>query len=148
MSEASEPNPDPSEGALRVLVSNRQAHEVDANGLSELAVRVLRGEGVTGPAELSLSFVEAAEMADLHVRFMGEEGPTDVLAFEMDEHGLLGDVVVCPEEAARNNPDVGAELKLLVAHGVLHLLGHDHQEEDGRRAMWAKQEAYSGVRTP
>ena len=148
MSEESGPNLDPSEGDVRVLLSNRQAREVDANGLSELAVLVLRGEGVTGPAELSLSFVEPAEMADLHVRFMGKEGPTDVLAFDMDEHGLLGDVVVCPEEAAHNNPDVAAELKLLVAHGVLHLLGHDHQEEEDRRAMWAKQEAYSGVRTP
>jgi probable rRNA maturation factor len=148
MSEESGPNLDPSEGDVRVLVSNRQAREVDANGLSELAVLVLRGEGVTGPAELSLSFVEPAEMADLHVRFMGEEGPTDVLAFGMDDRGLLGDVVVCPEEAARNNPDLGAELRLLVAHGVLHLLGHDHQEEGDRRAMWAKQEAYSGVRTP
>jgi probable rRNA maturation factor len=76
---------------------------------------------------------------------MGEEGATDVLSFPMDEDGLLGDVVIAPAEAARNNPDVEAELRLLVAHGVLHLLGYDHEEEAERRVMWGKQALYSRV---
>jgi probable rRNA maturation factor len=86
------------------------------------------------------------EIEDLHVRYMDEAGPTDVLSFEMGEEGLLGDVVVCPAVAAANNADLGSELRLLVVHGVLHLLGHDHQEDEDRAAMWRKQEAYSGVR--
>jgi probable rRNA maturation factor len=134
----------PGQGAT-VLVSNRQRSvDVDETGLARLATETLEGEGASG--ELSLSFVELDQMAELHERFMGEAGPTDVLAFPMGEDDLLGDVVICPVYAATNNPDVTAELRLLVVHGVLHLLGHDHEDEADRRAMWAKQEGYSGVR--
>jgi probable rRNA maturation factor len=121
---------------------------VDERGLADLAARTLTGEGQDG-VELSLSFVTPQEIEDLHVRFMDEPGPTDVLSFPMGEEGLLGDVVVCPAEAARNNAeDVDGELRLLVVHGVLHLLGYDHQEDAERAEMWAKQEAYAGVRAP
>jgi probable rRNA maturation factor len=128
---------------MSVLVSNRQESPVDEASLAALAERTLAAEGRRG-VELSLSFVDEKEMADLHVRYMDEPGPTDVLSFPMDEDGLLGDVVVCPAEAARNNTDVAAELRLLVVHGVLHLLGYDHEADDDRRAMWAKQDAYVG----
>jgi probable rRNA maturation factor len=58
-------------------------------------------------------------------------------------------VVVAPSVAATNNPDDPAsELRLLVAHGILHLLGHDHMEDDERAEMWARQERYTGVRVP
>ena len=139
MSPASEG--DPASTGLTVLVSNRQPMPVDEDELVRVAERVLAGEG-RRDGELSLSFVTPEEMTDLHVTYMGEEGPTDVLSFPMDEDGLLGDVVVCPAEAAGNNPDLASELRLLVAHGVLHLLGYDHQEEDDRRVMWGKQDAY------
>jgi probable rRNA maturation factor len=141
MDDATRPAEPPDPGLL-VLVSDRQTDPVDAEGLAALAERVLLTEGHTA-GELSLSFVDPAEMEDLHVRFMGEPGPTDVLSFPMDEEGLLGDVVVCPAFAAANNPDVGAELRLLVAHGVLHLLGYDHEEEEDRRVMWERQEHYA-----
>jgi probable rRNA maturation factor len=59
---------------------------------------------------------------------------------------LLGDVVICPAYASRNNDDLDAELRLLIVHGVLHLLGHDHEDEAERAEMWARQERYSGVR--
>jgi probable rRNA maturation factor len=124
-----------------VLVSNRQDVPVPEHDLADLAARTLRAEGVR-ETELSLSFVSPEEMADLHVRYMGEPSPTDVLSFPLDEDGLLGDVVVCPAEAARNNPDVGSELRLLVVHGVLHLLGYDHETGQDRRAMWAQQDAH------
>jgi probable rRNA maturation factor len=58
---------------------------------------------------------------------------------------LLGDVVVAPAFAARTRPDVAAELRLLVVHGILHLLGYDHEEDAERAEMWARQERYSGV---
>lgn len=131
---------------MSVLVSNRQESPVDEATLAALAERTLVAEGRRG-VELSLSFVGEEEMADLHVRYMDEPGPTDVLSFPMDEDGLIGDVVVCPAEAARNNTDVAAELRLLVVHGVLHLLGYDHEADDDRRAMWAKQDAYVGSLT-
>jgi probable rRNA maturation factor len=135
-------NADPPDTA--VLVDDRQDLAVDTDAVVDLALRCLRGEGAAG--ELSLSFVTLGEMADLHERYMHEEGPTDVLSFPQDEDGLLGDVVICPAYAARNNDDLDAEIRLLVVHGILHLLGHDHEEDDERAVMWAKQESYTGVR--
>jgi probable rRNA maturation factor len=137
----------------RVLVDDRQDLPVDRERLVALAETVLRGEGAAA-AELSVSFVGEEEMADLHERYLGEPGPTDVLAFpldEVDQDGtrVLGDVVICPAVAARNNPeDPASELRLLLVHGILHLLGHDHEQEDERARMWALQERYSGVRVP
>jgi probable rRNA maturation factor len=145
-----EPGPRPRDtgGAPVVLVSDRQPAPVDAPALARLAAEVLASEG-RGGEELSLSFVDEAEIADLHLRYMAEEGPTDVLSFPLDEDGLLGDVVVCPAVAARANPDAPeAELRLLVVHGVLHLLGYDHEEDGERAEMWARQERYSGVTIP
>ena len=136
-----------------VLLSNRQATPVDEAGLLELARTTLRGEGLVD-VELSVSFVEEAEIEDLHVRYMDEPGPTDVLSFpldDVDEHGvrLLGDVVIAPAVAGRNNPgDPPAELRLLLVHGILHLLGYDHEDDGARTRMWERQERYSGVRAP
>jgi probable rRNA maturation factor len=137
----------------RVLISNRQDEVVDEEGLRALARDTLRGEGIER-AELSVSFVDQDEIAGLHERFMDEAGPTDVLSFpldDVDEDGvrLLGDVVVAPTEAARNNPsDPAAELRLLLVHGILHLLGYDHEDDGARTRMWERQERYSGVRAP
>jgi len=129
-----------------VLMDDRQGVSVDEPGLRALALECLAGEGAAG--ELSISFVTEAEMADLHVRYMREDGPTDVLSFPQGDDGLIGDVVICPAFAARNNDDLESELRLLVVHGVLHLLGHDHEDDGERAEMWAKQEAYTGVRVP
>jgi probable rRNA maturation factor len=143
-----EPGPRPEGEGPIVLVSDRQSRPVDAGALSRLAAEVLTGEG-RAHAELSLSFVDEDEMAALHVRYMDEPGPTDVLSFPLDEDGLVGDVVVCPAVAARANPEhPEQELRLLVAHGVLHLLGYDHEEDDERAAMWERQSRYSGVTIP
>ena len=143
-----EPGPRPEGVGPTVLVSDRQSDAVDAPALARLAAEVLAAEGRDGQ-ELSLSFVAEDEMTDLHVRFMDEEGPTDVLSFPLDEDGLVGDVVICPAVAARANPsDPAAELRLLVVHGVLHLLGYDHEEDGERAAMWERQERYSGLTIP
>jgi probable rRNA maturation factor len=151
-----DPGPGPDDSWPRVLISNRQRGAVDEEGLRSLARDTLRGEGVDR-AELSVSFVESGEIEELHERFMDEPGPTDVLAFPLDETGgpaeegggarHLGDVVVAPAEAERNNPaDPAGELRLLLVHGILHLLGYDHEDEDARTRMWERQERYSGVR--
>lgn len=134
-------------------MDDRQDVPVDRDGLAALAETCLRGEGAAA-SELSISFVSEEEMRELHERYLGEPGPTDVLAFpldEVDEEGVrvLGDVVICPAVAARNNPeDLAAEMRLLLVHGILHLLGHDHEEEGERAVMWALQERYSGVSVP
>lgn len=141
-------------GHPAVLISNRQPMSVDEEGLTALARRTLGAEGLTSRVELSVSFVDETEMMDLHVRYMDEEGPTDVLSFpldEVDDRGvrLLGDVVVAPSVAARNNPDDPAgEVRLLLVHGILHVLGYDHEDDTERAEMWARQERYSGVRVP
>ncbi len=90
-------------------------------------------------------------MADLNAEHMGEDGPTDVLSFPIDgpeagADGLLGDVVVCPAVARRNAPDHAGtyddEVALLVVHGVLHVLGHDHAEPDAASVMRDREVAH------
>jgi probable rRNA maturation factor len=130
------------------LVDDRQSMPVDIEGLVSLAREALFGEGAAD-SELSVSFVTEEEMADLHLRYMEEEGPTDVLSFPQDDDAseaprLLGDVVIAPAVAAANNPDdPAAELRLLLVHGILHLLGHDHDDEAERAAMWSRQDRYA-----
>ena len=136
-----------------IWIDNRQPTEVDEPALVALARATLVGEGADD-VELSVSFVGAPEIEELHVRYMDEPGPTDVLSFPLDavdEDGtrVLGDVVIAPAVAARNNPaDPAAELRLLLVHGILHLLGYDHEEDADKAEMWARQERYSGVRAP
>ena len=135
----------------RVFVSDRQEEIVEGQALAELAASTLVAEGI-GRAELSLSFVDEREMTDLHERYMQETGPTDVLSFPLDDEVggvlMLGDVVIAPAVAARNNPgDPEGELRLLVVHGVLHVLGYDHEDAEERAEMWTLQERYSGVTT-
>jgi probable rRNA maturation factor len=129
-----------------VVLSDRQDFPIDLDALTSLARRTLEAEGTAG-VELSVLLVTEGEMAQLHQRYLGEAGATDVLSFSMDEEGLLGDVVICPAVAASQNPDAAAEVRLLLVHGILHLLGYDHQKEEDRREMWRRQEEYSGVRT-
>jgi len=135
-----------------IALDDRQSDAVDLEGLTTLARATLLGEGIAD-AELSISLVTEEEIAELHERYLREEGPTDVLSFPLDEEAgedgvrMLGDVVIAPAVAARNNPeDPASELRLLLVHGILHLLGHDHTERADRESMWARQERYSGVR--
>lgn len=134
-----------------ILFDDRQTESVDVDDLRALARSCLAGEGA-GRSELSVSFVTEEEIADLHERYMHEEGPTDVLSFPLDDDAgddglrVLGDVVIAPSVAARNRPeDPASEMRLLLVHGILHLLGHDHMDQDERAEMWTRQERYSGV---
>ena len=145
--------------SLDVYAADEQAdHPVAVERWSRLARAVLEAEGIVSDTEVSLLFVDEATIASLHERFLDKQGPTDVLSFPIedeadrsgrspDEGGtgpgsiepdtgrllLLGDVVICPAVAARNADDHGVslddELALLVVHGILHLLGMDHEIE-------------------
>lgn len=105
-------------------------------------------------ADVSILLVDEDEMARLHVEWMDEPGPTDVLSFPMDDlragdpdgprvMGILGDIVLCPTVAAKQGEAAGhaadVELALLLTHGVLHLLGHDHAEPEEHERMFALQ---------
>ena len=157
------------EGEVQVFGADEQnAVAVDVDRWVALAHDVLVAEGVQGDAELSLLFVDEATIADLNHRFMDSEGPTDVLAFPIDDPVvagrwpdastsgpdrdepdagdlplLLGDVVVCPAVAERQAPSHAGsyedELALLVVHGVLHVLGHDHAEPEETAVMQARE---------
>ena len=128
-----------------------RSEPVDPDRWGTLAEAVLAGEGVEGEGELSLTFVGEDRMAALNGEYMGEAGPTDVLSFPLDADPdaaaepvrLLGDVVICPAMAARNAPQhagsYDAEMALLVVHGVLHILGHDHAEAGDAAAMAARE---------
>jgi probable rRNA maturation factor len=131
---------------------NRQDLPADLEDLADLARRTLLAEGVAD-GELSVTLVTEDEIAELHRRYMEEPGPTDVLSFPQDDEPagngqprVLGDVAICPAVALRQNDELDAELRLLLVHGILHLLGYDHQEEEDRREMWDRQEALTGVR--
>ena len=159
----------PAEGEVEVFgIDEQTAHPVELTRWVDLAAAVLRDSGVRGEAEMSLLFVEEPTMAELNQRFMGAEGPTDVLAFPIDDPidpgrwpdsgstgpdreppeiselpMLLGDVVVCPSVAARQAPEHAGsyddEIALLVVHGVLHVLGLDHADPDEAAAMQARE---------
>jgi len=141
---------------MSIEIANESGAEVDELRLGALAKHVLTELGVNPLAELSVMLVDMDSMEQLHKKWMDESGPTDVLAFPMDElhtarHDeghpptptLLGDVVLCPAVAERQAREAGHgtedELHLLCAHGVLHLLGYDHGDPDEEREMFAVQ---------
>ncbi|MDH2425095.1 rRNA maturation RNase YbeY [Sphaerisporangium sp. TRM90804] len=145
---------------MSIEVANESGVPVDEAALVKLAGHVLGRMGVHPLAELSVLIVDEAAMSELHERWMGEPGPTDVLAFPMDElrpgaggarqeadvpldPALLGDVVLCPQVAAKQAAEAGHsagdELELLCTHGILHLLGYDHAEPEEHAEMFGLQ---------
>lgn len=139
---------------MSIDVANESGVPVDETALSELARYVLDAMRVHPLAELSVVLVDEEPMAELHQRWMDLPGPTDVMSFPMDElrpggpdrtsdPGQLGDVIICPQVAARQAEEGGHsaqdELDLLCTHGILHLLGYDHGEPDERAQMFGLQ---------
>lgn len=162
-------------GTVEVFVADEQEDLVlDVSRYRSLCHQVLEAEGVRGEAQMALVFVDEATITELNGSHMGNQGPTDVLAFPIDDthvlagrspdHAsrrppgrdpvlqagplLIGDVALCPAVAARNaashagsypghdgSPE--AEIDLLVVHGILHILGMDHAEDEERIAMQA-----------
>ena len=120
---------------------------IDLDRWRRLAQHALVAESATG--ELTLTFVDASEIASLNAEYMGKAGPTDVLSFPMDDEPvtgvptLLGDVVISPAVAAEQFADHAGtyddEIALLVVHGILHVLGHDHAEPDETTMMRSRE---------
>jgi probable rRNA maturation factor len=145
---------------MSIEVLNESGVQIDEEGLVELARHVLDGMRIHPLAELSLLLVDETAMSELHEKWMGESGPTDVLAFPMDElrpghlsggaddgdapdPGLLGDVVLCPVVAEKQAEQAGHstadELRMLCTHGILHLLGYDHADPEEHQEMFGLQ---------
>ena len=127
--------------------SESPAVSVDTGRWHRLALDVLVEVGANG--ELTLTFVDRVDIAELNAEHMGKVGPTDVLSFPMDDDPLdgvptlLGDIVISPavaaDQATEHAGTLDDELALLVVHGILHVLGHDHAEPDETAVMRARE---------
>ena len=139
---------------MTIEITNESGVEVDETVLLRLTEHNFGELHVSPDADLAILLVDEGAMEALHVQWMDEPGPTDVLSFPMDElrpgtedeqtpAGLLGDIVLCPQVAQSQAESAGHsvldELQLLTAHGLLHLLGFDHAEPEEEREMFGIQ---------
>lgn len=132
---------------------DEQTVPVDGAHLRQLAAHVLTRLDVPGELELTITCVDRTRITELNEAYLDGTGATDVLAFPIDAPdevvpgvpGMLGDVVVCPDVAAAQAAEHGrtpqGEIDLLLVHGILHLLGHDHAEPDERAEMFGLTDA-------
>lgn len=139
---------------MSIEIANETTADIDEAQLLRLAEYVLDQLRIHVDAELSILMVEVGPMEELHVQWMDEPGPTDVLSFPMDElrpgtaerptePGLLGDIVICPSVAADQAAAAGhstmEEILLLTTHGMLHLVGFDHATPEDEKTMFSLQ---------
>jgi probable rRNA maturation factor len=138
---------------MSIELRNESSHAVDEGRVLMLASFALESMRIHSDSELEILFYDEEPMSELHVKFMDEPGPTDVLSFPMDElHpgdendlslGQLGSIVICPSVAATQAETAGHdfidEVLLLTTHGILHLLGFDHAEPEEHRVMFGLQ---------
>lgn len=139
---------------MTIEITNESGVEVDETVLLRLTEHNLAELNVSPDADVAILLVDEGAMEALHVQWMDEPGPTDVLSFPMDElrpgtaeqptpAGLLGDIVLCPQvaetQAQAAKHSTLDELVLLTTHGTLHLLGFDHAEPEEEREMFGLQ---------
>ncbi|KQR25193.1 MULTISPECIES: rRNA maturation RNase YbeY [Microbacterium] len=139
---------------MTIEINNESDHQIDEQVLLRLMEYNLAELHVSADADVAIVLVDEGAMESLHVQWMDEPGPTDVLSFPMDElrpgsedaptpAGLLGDIVLCPAvaetQAVAAKHSTQDELILLTTHGLLHLLGFDHAEPDEEREMFGLQ---------
>lgn len=141
---------------MSIEILEESGQGLDVKQLASVCRFVLDRMRVHPQAELCVKAVDEDTMAELNEKYMEKEGPTDVLAFPMDElrpglvnaepeEGILGDLVLCPAVAERQAATAGhstaEELQLLTVHGILHLLGYDHAEPEEKAEMFGLQDA-------
>ena len=139
---------------MTIEINNESAIPIDETVLLRLMEYNLAELHVSADADVAIVLVDEGAMEALHVQWMDEPGPTDVLSFPMDElrpgtedvptpPGLLGDIVLCPQVAETQAKSAGHplmdELLLLTTHGILHLLGFDHAEPAEEKEMFGIQ---------
>jgi probable rRNA maturation factor len=148
--------PEPDGTDMSIEIANESGVAVAEGPIVEVARYALDRMGVSPLADLSIMLIELEPMAELHERWLDEPGPTDVMSFPMDEYdsarrpdapssgpALLGDIVLCPafaaDQAAAAGHALDDELHLLTVHGVLHLLGYDHENDRDAARMEARE---------
>lgn len=139
---------------MSIEINNESALSVDEPRVLKLATFALDYLHIHPAAEMPIIFVDEPAMEKLHIEWMDEPGPTDVLSFPMDElrpgtetdptaPGILGDIVICPQVALKQAETAGHpainEILMLTTHGILHLLGFDHAEPDEEKEMFGLQ---------
>ncbi len=140
---------------MSIEILNESGHDLDVKELAALSRFVMDRMRVHPLAELCIKAVDEPTIAELNEQWMEKQGPTDVLAFPMDElrpglvgaelaEGVLGDLVLCPAVAEKQGDAAGhgarAEIELLTTHGILHLLGYDHAEPAEHQVMFGLQD--------
>ena len=136
---------------MGIEIANNSGIACNEDEIVDVAAFALDKMGIHPDSDLGITLVDEDEITKLHVQWMNLPGPTDVLSFPMDElkpfsasdgPGIIGDIVICPQFAAKQALDhsVGEEISLLTVHGVLHLLGFDHAEEEEHKVMFGLQE--------
>lgn len=139
---------------MSIEIINETEHTINEQQLLALADMVYQEMNIHPAAELSVMCIGPEPMEQLHLEWMDLSGPTDVMSFPMDElrpgeqgipsEGTLGDVVLCPQVAQKQAEQAGHstadELLLLLTHGMLHLLGFDHEEPEDKAQMFELQD--------
>ena len=136
---------------MTIEITNKSGELVPTESVRDLLQNALVELKLHPDCELNLVFVDIEEMTELHIKWMDEGGPTDVLSFPMDmpepgnEAVTLGDIVIAPavaaQQAATAGHSIDHEIFILVAHGLLHILGYDHATPDEEKAMFSLQES-------
>lgn len=141
---------------MTIEINNESGVDLDVKSVRELASYVIEQLRLHPMVDLGVIFVDEQPMTELHIQWMDEPGPTDVLSFPMDElrpgvddgplpEGILGDVVICPQVARLQADAAGHsmmdEVHLLLTHGILHLVGFDHAEPEEEREMFKLQKS-------
>jgi len=123
---------------MKIFVNNIPEFEKD---IRKTAIKVIKGENLKG--ELSVTFVNDAEMKKLNKKYTNRDSTTDVLSFYFDIPEVMGDVYISiPQAKRQKEQDLLFELKLLTVHGILHLAGYDDKTEEQKRAMRKKEQEY------
>ncbi|MEA1902502.1 MAG: rRNA maturation RNase YbeY [Actinomycetota bacterium] len=148
---------------MSVFVANEQDEELDLAGLHGLAELILKEEGYPTETEVTLLLVSEEEMTGYNERFLSRSGPTDVLAFPVEDllpgvvpeynpHGpplMIGDIIVAPAYVRRQASEIEVtfedEMALMVTHGILHLIGYDHQVDDEAERMEQRERDLLGL---
>jgi probable rRNA maturation factor len=135
---------------MTIEITNKSGELVPTESVRDLLQSALIELNLNPDCELNLVFVDIEEMTELHIKWMDEGGPTDVLSFPMDlpesgnEAVTLGDIVIAPvvaaQQAAKAGHSIDHEIFILAAHGLLHILGYDHATPAEEKAMFALQE--------
>ncbi|CAN2239830.1 COG0319 Predicted metal-dependent hydrolase [actinobacterium SCGC AAA044-D11] len=136
---------------MGIEIANNSGVACNENQIVDVAAFALDKMGIHPESDLGITLVDEDEITKLHIQWMDLPGPTDVLSFPMDElkpfsasdgPGIIGDIVICPQFAAKQaiNHSTEDEISLLTVHGVLHLLGFDHVEEEEHKVMFGLQD--------